>query len=413
MRVVLDRPAPAWAPGIVSGYNKLPTRLPGRPQPMPKRLANAMRAAVIVASLVAVTSPALEAQAGTGANAAKASPTPATVKHTVKPGDTLWDIARYYLKDPFKWPQVFHANTDIVKNPHWIYPGQVLTIDAAAVKPEIVAQASADNADNNVVAQIQTRAQEATVFSDHQTALHTQLVSARSLPPALTVRPGEYQAAPYVVDDRAIRSVGRVVGAVDEPALGLTSDAGYRLFDRIYVRLPAGMPVSVGDSLVIAGTENSILDVGTVIEPRGVIRIDSIASSGRAVASIVQQFGTIMSNDGIVAPGRSFESTVVRPVAGEYPLTAKLLWVQGSPRLPSLQTYVILGAGESKGVRMGDQFTLLNSVEYADGTRVPITATAQVTVVRVATTTSTAIVVHQSQPEINVGMASRLTAKMP
>jgi LysM repeat protein len=369
-----------------------------------------MRAALVVASLVAVTVPALQAQAVSGATGAQVSANPATVKHTVKPGDTLWDIAKYYLKDPFKWPEVFHANTDIVKNPHWIYPGQVLTIDAAAVKPEIAAQA---NSDGLVVAQIQTSAQAPTVFAERQSAVHAQLVDATSLPPALTVRPGEYQAAPYVVDERTARGIGHVIGAVEEPALGLTSDAGYRLFDRIYISIPAGMQLNVGDSVIVANTDQTIVDVGRVIEPTGVLRIDSIASRNRAIASIVKQFGAVVAGEGIAPLGRSFESTTVRPVGGEYPVTAKLLWVQGSPRLPSVQTYVILGAGETKGVHFGDQFTLLNAVEYGDGTMVPITATAVVTIVRVSATTSSAIVVHQNQPEIHTGMASRLTAKMP
>jgi nucleoid-associated protein YgaU len=29
------------------------------------------------------------------------------VRHVVKRGDTLWDLARQYLKDPFRWPDVF------------------------------------------------------------------------------------------------------------------------------------------------------------------------------------------------------------------------------------------------------------------------------------------------------------------
>ena len=42
--------------------------------------------------------------------------------HTVKPGDTLWNITREYLKDPFLWPQVWEMNSTVA-NPHWIYPG--------------------------------------------------------------------------------------------------------------------------------------------------------------------------------------------------------------------------------------------------------------------------------------------------
>ncbi|NIA23129.1 MAG: LysM peptidoglycan-binding domain-containing protein [Proteobacteria bacterium] len=48
--------------------------------------------------------------------------------HTVKKGDTLWDIAGYYLNNPFLWPEVYELNKDKIENPHWIYPGQVFEL---------------------------------------------------------------------------------------------------------------------------------------------------------------------------------------------------------------------------------------------------------------------------------------------
>jgi len=49
------------------------------------------------------------------------------VYHTVIKGDTLWDISGEYLKDPFKWPDVWKLNSQI-RNPHLIFPGDIVRI---------------------------------------------------------------------------------------------------------------------------------------------------------------------------------------------------------------------------------------------------------------------------------------------
>ena len=43
--------------------------------------------------------------------------------------DTLWDISKLYLKSPWRWPELWGMNLEQVRNPHLIYPGQVLFLD--------------------------------------------------------------------------------------------------------------------------------------------------------------------------------------------------------------------------------------------------------------------------------------------
>lgn len=337
-------------------------------------------------------------------------PRPAVVKHTVRKGDTLWDIARFYLKDPFRWPDVFHANTDIVQNPHWIYPGQLLTIDGAAVRDEIAARVDSTGF---VVSRIQTRAQAPTVFAEGAPGSAGSSLGSIEKAPALTVRPGEYEAAPYLVPADRPLGAGRLLGAVDTPALGLTSDAGFRLYDHLYVTPPAGMTFRVGDRVIVARARRDLADLGTIVEPTGVLRIDSAASRGPAIAELIAQFGAVAPEQVIVPAGQSFEATTERPLRGAYPTAAKLLWINGTPELPSLQTYVVLAAGTATGVRPGDQFTLYDDAASRRIPGVAPVATATVKIVRVTPLGSSGVIVDQTQPQVHPGMAARLTAKMP
>jgi len=49
-------------------------------------------------------------------------------EYTVVKGDCLWFIARRFYQNPFRWPRIYDANREKIKDPHWIYPGQVFTI---------------------------------------------------------------------------------------------------------------------------------------------------------------------------------------------------------------------------------------------------------------------------------------------
>jgi LysM repeat protein len=107
------RPAPLAAPAVLAACLTLATatawaqasKLPITPEQ--RRVADQVAAAGVPLSELAPTAPDT---------------------YTVKPGDTLWDISKLFLKSPWRWPELWGMNREQIRNPHLIYPGQMLVL---------------------------------------------------------------------------------------------------------------------------------------------------------------------------------------------------------------------------------------------------------------------------------------------
>jgi hypothetical protein len=64
-------------------------------------------------------------------------------QYTVVEEDTLWDISDLFLRDPWMWPEIWHANHQIA-NPHLIYPGDFIRLVYIDGQPKLVVSRSRD-----------------------------------------------------------------------------------------------------------------------------------------------------------------------------------------------------------------------------------------------------------------------------
>jgi hypothetical protein len=350
------------------------------------------------------------------------------VKHVVKKGDTLWDLAQFYLKDPFRWQEIFRRNTDVVENPHWIYPGEVIRIWGSEVRPEALVHAdSAGEVVSHVVVAPPPTAltgvperttsgrSNLTVFasplSQTVAAMNEVAVTRARIG---NVRRGEVEAAPYTDREGGPRDAGRLIASVDRPGIKTSMvQQRYQLNDALFVDMPRGSIPRLGDTYMSYVLGADLGEFGQVVVPTGILRIERMPTGQRTIARIIRQFGEItLGQQMIVAPDITFPTGEVSPVVGG--TTGKVIYLLDEPVLPSIGHYTIISPSSKAGLKVGDEITFIDNTTGGTGNNsAPPVVAGRGVVVRATPYSTTVIILRQEQPTIRDGTPVRVTARTP
>jgi hypothetical protein len=140
--------------------------------------------------------------------------------YTVKKGDTLWAISTMYLTSPWRWPELWGMNMEEVRNPHRIYPGQVLVLE----KMNGLARLRVEGEPSPGVVRLSPRIRYEAAGDGSIPTLSPRLIEP-------------FLAEPVIVSEGALQRAPRIVATTDERVL-LTRG------DRLYARSSDGSQMS-------------------------------------------------------------------------------------------------------------------------------------------------------------------------
>ena len=260
---------------------------------------------------------------------------------TVVPGDTLWGISGRFLKQPWRWPELWGMNLEQIRNPHLIYPGQVLVLERDGDRARL------------------RLAQGATGTVKLGPAVRSEAVNAAiSSIPAQVIEP--FLTQPLVVEVDTLNSAPRIFRAQEGRVFLGPRDLAYARG----VKEPAGTVFHVfrpatplfdptGDPKVPIAHEARFLGTAVVEVPGDPATLRVLAAK--------EEIGV---NDRLMpAPPPNIQSYIPRPAPAD--MAAVVMSIPGgSPVSQAGPTQVIsINRGKSAGVEVGHVLEILRRGE--------------------------------------------------
>ncbi|NWA04043.1 LysM peptidoglycan-binding domain-containing protein [Pseudomonas gingeri] len=126
-------------------------------------------------------------------------------RYTVVRGDTLWDISGKFLREPWKWPEIWHANPQIA-NPDLIYPGDILTLQFVDGQPRLVVERGASRGTIKLSPQVRS-----SPVADAIPSIPLEKINAFLLSNRIVDSPEDFKRAPYILagsNERVLSGMG-------------------------------------------------------------------------------------------------------------------------------------------------------------------------------------------------------------
>ncbi len=132
-------------------------------------------------------------------------------RYIVVKGDTLWDISGRFLQKPWRWPEIWQLNRDQIKDPHWIYPGDVVYLDRSGAEPrlrlgrKVGSGGSADALAGGAGLQTERL----------QPRVRAEALEREAVPTISSTAIEQFLNRPLVVDEAGLKQNPRIVGTQD------------------------------------------------------------------------------------------------------------------------------------------------------------------------------------------------------
>jgi len=275
--------------------------------------------------------------------------------YTVKTRDTLWDISKLFLKSPWRWPELWGMNLDQIRNPHLIYPGQVLYLDKTGGRARLrMGQAVGGND------KLSPRVRSSTLGADSLASIPFGLIEP-FLNEAVVFQGNELDAAPRIVATQE----GRVILARGDTAYvrgDLSNGTDYRIFRQPKPLLDPTTKELLGYEAVYVGSAEYVKPGETRVDAAGK---SEIVPATFTVTDVRQEAG--VGDRLALVPTREY--TNYAPHAPQGPMEGQIVSLYGDALTAGQNQVVALNRGARDGMERGHVLALLrNGARVVDKT---------------------------------------------